>query len=134
MPTISVKPHDKAHLRRQIARFQSLHQALSALSRECKDLENSYTRAARWLDDQGAEYRPLVDKLRSMGNGAHYQARTLDTLASQIEENWDIAMSLKTVVFHDDLDVTPLEYGLPLDVIGTPPTDEEMKDLLHERQ
>ena len=61
-----------------------------------------------------------------MRSASSYQARRLEAIANQIEENWDLAMALKKACFHDDSSIANLEFGFPLDVIGKPPTDEEI--------
>lgn len=132
MPLISVRPRDPQHLRRRVAEFHSIFDMLNRLEREALDLANAFNRAERWLDGQGADFHDLANTLKNMGGGATYQAKRLRRLSDQIEENWDLAMTLQKVCFDIDTDATPLEFGFPVDVIGKPPTDSEMEGRLDE--
>lgn len=129
MPHLSIKPNDVPHLRRQLAEFQSLHSALTRLSRDTLELSYTYERLERWLSKQDENCPDLTAKLKAMRYDLKYKSRTLGAVAEQIEEIWDIGMAMQKVFGAQNEFVSPLEFGFPLDVIGAPPTDEELRAL-----
>lgn len=133
MPLVtSVDPHDKTALRRRIAEFHSIFDLLERLEREARELSNSYDRAERWLRAQGPDFEELTSKLHSFRIATRYQHRRLSAIAEQVNGNWDMAMNLSSIVFHDASDPSPLEFGFPVDVIGDPPAYDEHGEISDE--
>lgn len=118
---IDLDIRNRQALRRRTAQFHSIFDMLARLEQEARSVSNSYDRAERWLRSQGPEYSDLADVIHSFHIAARHQYRRLSNIAEQVNDNWDLALNLNKLVFHDDADPSPLEFGFPVDVIGDPP-------------